>query len=60
MTTRLAEKGIYAWDGDYYAVGVMEHLGKSQTGLVRIGFVHYNTTDEVDRALAALDEISSR
>ncbi|MEK7253023.1 MAG: cysteine desulfurase-like protein [Actinomycetota bacterium] len=60
VTTRLAEKGIYAWDGDYYAVGVMEHLGKSQTGLVRIGFVHYNTTDEVDRALAALDEISSR
>ncbi len=59
VATALADKGIYAWDGDYYAVGVMEHLGKSETGLVRVGFVHYNTTEEVDRVLAALDEISS-
>jgi selenocysteine lyase/cysteine desulfurase len=27
-------------------------------GLVRIGFVHYNTAEEVDRVLAALDDIS--
>jgi len=54
---RLAERGIYVWDGDYYAVGVMEHLGKSDEGLVRIGFVHYNTAGEVDRVLAALDAL---
>ncbi len=52
---RLGEQGIHTWSGDYYAVGVMEHLGvASRGGLLRIGFVHYNTAEEVDRVLAAL------
>lgn len=57
VASRLGERGIYVWDGDYYAAGVMERLGKAPDGLVRIGFVHYNTADEVDRVLAALDEL---
>lgn len=56
VAERLGERGLNVWDGDYYAVGVMERLGKAPDGLVRVGFVHYNTTDEVDRVLAALDE----
>ncbi|MBM3695601.1 MAG: cysteine desulfurase-like protein [Actinobacteria bacterium] len=52
---RLGEQGIHTWSGDYYAVGVMEHLGVApRGGLLRIGFVHYNTAEEVDRALEAL------
>jgi cysteine desulfurase family protein (TIGR01976 family) len=52
---RLGEQGIHTWSGDYYAVGVMEHLGVApRGGLLRIGFVHYNTAEEVDRVLAAL------
>jgi len=52
---RLGEQGIHTWSGDYYAVGVMEHLGvAARGGLLRIGFVHYNTAEEVDRVLAAL------
>jgi cysteine desulfurase family protein (TIGR01976 family) len=52
---RLGEQGIYSWSGDYYAVGVMERLGVAgRGGLLRIGFVHYNTAEEVDRVLAAL------
>jgi cysteine desulfurase family protein (TIGR01976 family) len=51
----LGEQGIFVWDGHYYAVAVMERLGLlEQGGLVRIGFVHYNTFDEVDRTLDAL------
>ncbi|MBI5156399.1 MAG: cysteine desulfurase-like protein [Acidimicrobiia bacterium] len=57
VAEHLGERGVYVWDGDYYAVGVMERLGKVPHGLVRIGFVHYNTADEVDRVLAALDEV---
>jgi cysteine desulfurase family protein (TIGR01976 family) len=49
----LAERGIFVWDGDYYAVEVMRRLGL-EVGAVRVGFVHYNTTDEVDRVLAEL------
>jgi cysteine desulfurase family protein (TIGR01976 family) len=58
--TRLAERGIYAWDGDYYALEVMERLGLQVSGgAVRIGFCHYNTAEEVDRVLDALKEISA-
>lgn len=56
---RLGEQGVHTWSGDYYAVGVMEHLGvAARGGLLRIGFVHYNTADEVDRALAGLAGLS--
>ena len=50
---RLAERDIAVWDGDYYAVELIERLGLPQ-GAVRAGFVHYNTADEVDRLLEAL------
>lgn len=55
----LGRRGIFVWDGHYYAVAVMARLGLlDKGGLVRIGFVHYNTAEEVDRVLAALGEIS--
>lgn len=55
VAVRLGEQGIFVWHGDYYAVAVMERLGVADKGgLVRIGFVHYNTHDEVDQVLAAL------
>ena len=50
---RLAERGFAVWDGNYYAVEIMERLGLPE-GAVRIGIVHYNTADEVDRLLDAL------
>ena len=52
--TRLAERGLAVWDGNYYAVEVMKRLGLPD-GAVRVGIVHYNTADEVDRLL---DELS--
>ncbi len=59
VATRLGEQGIFVWHGDYYAVAVMERLGRQDKGgLVRIGFVHYNTSAEVDRVLAALKELA--
>jgi cysteine desulfurase family protein (TIGR01976 family) len=50
---RLAAAGFAVWDGDYYAVEVFRHLGLPD-GAVRIGIVHTNTEDEVDRLLTAL------
>jgi cysteine desulfurase family protein (TIGR01976 family) len=56
---RLGEQGIFVWHGHYYAVAVMERLGLlDRGGLVRIGFVHYNTEEEVDRVLAALGDLA--
>lgn len=55
----LADKGIFVWDGHYYAIAVMERLGLlDDGGLVRIGFIHYNTPAEVDRLLVALTELA--
>lgn len=51
----LGERGIFVWDGHYYALELMERLGLQETGgAVRIGFCHYNTEAEVDRVLAEL------
>ncbi len=55
VAAELGAEGVFVWSGDYYAVEVMERLGRSESGLVRVGFVHYNTRDEVDRVLAALE-----
>ena len=55
VASRMATQGLYVWSGHYYAVNAMDRLGFLDTGgLVRIGFVHYNTRAEVDRALESL------
>jgi cysteine desulfurase family protein (TIGR01976 family) len=61
VATFLGERGIFTWDGNYYALNLTERLGVESTGgLLRIGLVHYNTADEVDRLLASLQEIAAR
>ena len=50
---RLAVRGFAVWHGDYYAVEVFKHLGLPD-GAVRIGIVHTNMEDEVDRLLDAM------
>ena len=53
---RLATQGINVWAGHYYALEPMRALGLLERGgAVRIGFVHYHGTDDVDRVLAELD-----
>jgi cysteine desulfurase family protein (TIGR01976 family) len=51
----LGRRGVFVWDGHYYALELMERLGLQDTGgAVRIGFCHYNTEDEIDRVLHEL------
>jgi cysteine desulfurase family protein (TIGR01976 family) len=54
--TRLGELGFAVWHGNYYAVEIMKRLGLDD-GAVRVGIVHYNTEDEVDRLLEALSRL---
>jgi len=61
VATFLAERGIFSWDGNYYALNLSERLGvESLGGMLRIGLVHYNTMDEVERLLAALREFAAK
>jgi cysteine desulfurase family protein (TIGR01976 family) len=52
---RLGERGFAVWHGNYYALEVMKRLGlEDDGGAVRVGFVHYNTAEEVERLLDEL------
>jgi selenocysteine lyase/cysteine desulfurase len=56
LASALGERGIATWPGNFYAVEVMNRLGLAE-GTLRIGLVHYNTAEEVDRLLAALEDL---
>ncbi|HEU5101523.1 MAG TPA: aminotransferase class V-fold PLP-dependent enzyme, partial [Roseiflexaceae bacterium] len=59
LAEALGQQGIFVWDGNYYALNLSERLGVEQDGgMLRIGLVHYNTEQEVDRLLSALREIA--
>jgi selenocysteine lyase/cysteine desulfurase len=58
VAQKLSKIGIFVWDGDFYAVDLMKRLGLDKSGgVVRVGFVHYNTAEEADRVLEALEEM---
>ncbi len=54
LAEHLASQGIFVWHGNYYALPLTERIGVEPDGMVRIGLVHYNTADEIERLLAAL------
>jgi cysteine desulfurase family protein (TIGR01976 family) len=61
LAESLSDRGIFCWDGNYYALNLMERLNlEPGGGALRIGLAHYNTVDEVDRVLAALGDIVSK
>jgi cysteine desulfurase family protein (TIGR01976 family) len=58
MAEHLARRDIYAWSGNMYALELTERLGlEERGGVLRLGLVHYNTDEEIDRLLSALDEL---
>lgn len=60
VAEKLAQEGIFVWDGNYYAINVTERLGLEESGgMVRVGAVHYNTLDEVERLREVLLKIST-
>jgi cysteine desulfurase family protein (TIGR01976 family) len=55
LAEQLGQRGIFTWDGNYYAVDLVERLGvQKDGGMLRIGLAHYNTAEEVDRVLQEL------
>jgi len=61
LATKLGERGIFTWDGNYYALNLTEQLDVERLGgFLRIGLVHYNTMEEVERLLAALREFDEK
>ena len=59
VAEELDKAGIYVWDGNYYALAVTERLGLEESGgMVRVGPVHYNTVEEIERFGEALEGIA--
>jgi cysteine desulfurase family protein (TIGR01976 family) len=54
IARHLAGHGIFVWSGNFYALPLTEALGVEPDGLVRVGFLHYNTVDEIERLREAL------
>ena len=58
LAEQLASSGVFAWDGNYYALGIMERLGlEEKGGALRLGMAHYNTLNEIDRVLEGLEQV---
>lgn len=60
VARQLGDRAIFTWNGNFYALGLTQKLGiESSGGFVRIGLVHYNTVEEIERLLNVLDEIAA-
>lgn len=55
---RLADRGLFASHGDFYAATVIERLGLQPEGLVRVGCACYTSDEEIDRLIEAVGEIA--
>jgi cysteine desulfurase family protein (TIGR01976 family) len=59
ISEALGRDGIATWDGDFYATGLIQRLGLSESGgVVRIGLTHYNTAEEVDRVVESIARVA--
>jgi cysteine desulfurase family protein (TIGR01976 family) len=59
IAERLGDKGIFVWDGNFYALALTERLGLEPSGgLLRVGLAHYNTADEVDRLVQEMRSLA--
>ena len=60
LATKLGDRGIFTWDGNYYALNLTERLDvEKDGGFLRIGLAHYNTMEEVTRLLDTLKAITA-
>jgi selenocysteine lyase/cysteine desulfurase len=57
VARHLADRGLFCSHGDFYAMTVLERLGLSEVGLLRIGCASYTTTEEVQRLVEGIRSI---
>jgi cysteine desulfurase family protein (TIGR01976 family) len=58
LAKRLGDSGYYTWNGNFYALNLVRALGlDEEEGMLRIGFAHYNTVDEVTGLLELMGRL---
>jgi selenocysteine lyase/cysteine desulfurase len=59
LANEIGDNNIYVWNGHNYALAIVERLGLLEAGgMVRVGPVHYNTMDELDKFGEVLKKIA--
>ncbi|MBW2494623.1 MAG: cysteine desulfurase-like protein [Deltaproteobacteria bacterium] len=56
LSEELGKRGIFSWGGNSYALPLTEALGLEPGGVLRVGLLHYNIAEEVERLLDLLPE----
>ena len=59
VARRLSERGLFASHGDFYAQTVIERLGLTPEGLVRVGCACYTSDEEIDRLIENVRKLTS-
>ncbi len=62
VCTILGDNGINSWDGDFYAVEVVNDVLqlKDKGGLIRLGLAPYNTRFDIERTLEVIKSIVAK
>lgn len=58
VARELASRGLFLSNGDFYATTLVERLGHADDGVVRAGCACYTTAEEVERLVAAVEEMA--
>ncbi|MGE5463854.1 MAG: cysteine desulfurase-like protein [Syntrophothermus sp.] len=59
IANAIGQQGIYVWNGHNYALAIVERMGLLEAGgMVRVGPVHYNTLEEIERFREVLARVA--
>jgi cysteine desulfurase family protein (TIGR01976 family) len=58
VSEKLAERGVFTSNGDFYASTVVKKLGLEAQGLVRAGIACYTTIEEIERLIDGVQTIA--
>ena len=60
IAEKIGKQNIYVWNGHNYALAIVERMGLLEAGgMIRVGPVHYNTLDEIERFREALIKVAT-
>jgi cysteine desulfurase family protein (TIGR01976 family) len=59
MAEAIGRQGVYVWNGHNYALAIVERMGLLEAGgMIRVGPVHYNTVEEIERFGEVLKQVA--
>jgi selenocysteine lyase/cysteine desulfurase len=59
LADAIGKQGVYVWNGHNYALAIVERMGLLEAGgMIRVGPVHYNTMDEIERFGEVLRQVA--